>query len=160
MTDVLGKMGDSYRSDPIAAVRGQRFIKQLHQFVGSQLESRLTAFARKRGIRVVYEATVLGSTKPKDVDVAVIDPANGPLLLVGIRSQMSSVGKNVLTYYEGIVGECISLQDRFPMATHGYIYLHPRTSIMPGKEREAIDHGRYARMYAAVTNRIGPDYKN
>lgn len=42
---------------------------------------------------------------PKDVDVAVMDPDNGPLMLVGVRSQMSSVGKNQPNDYEGIVGE-------------------------------------------------------
>lgn len=157
---VLRDMGSTYRVNPVVAVRGQEFIKYLHKYVGSQLEARLTKYARRRKIQVKFEATVLGSTKPKDVDVAVIDPENGPLVLIGVRSQMSSVGKNVLTYYEGIVGECISLQDRFPMSTHAYIYLHPLTSIKEGKEREAIDHKRYARMYAAVTGRTGPSYKS
>ncbi|HLY31303.1 MAG TPA: hypothetical protein VKQ36_09755 [Ktedonobacterales bacterium] len=161
LSDVLRQMGESYRTDPILAVRGQVFIQQLHRYVGSQLEARLTEFAtRRRKIEVKYEAHILGSTKPKDVDIAVIDPENGPLVLIGIRSQMSSIGKNVLTYYEGIVGECISLQERFPMSTHGYIYLHPLTAIKEGKESEHIDHARYARMYAAVTGRTGSDYKN
>lgn len=160
LTDVLDQMGQTYRQNPILAVRGQSFINLLHAYVGSQLDLRLTRFARKRGIEVQMEPTILGSTKPKNVDVAVVDPDNGPLVLIGIRSQMSSIGKNVLTYYEGIVGECISLQDRFPMATHGYIYLHPLTSIKEGKERESIDHPRYARMYAAITGRTGVGYKN
>ena len=160
LPSVLRAMGATYRSNPELAVRGQAFIKLLHQFVGSQLEARLTRFAIQRGIEVRYEAKVLGSTKPKDVDVAVMDPDNGPLVLIGVRSQMSSVGKNVLTYYEGIVGECISLQDRFPMSIHGYIYLHPLTSIKEGKQHEAIDHRRYARMYEAVTGRYGPGYKS
>ncbi|MDQ2805437.1 MAG: hypothetical protein M3Z04_00735 [Chloroflexota bacterium] len=160
LSHVLRQMGATYRSDPVVAVRGQAFIKLLHGYIGSQLTVRLTKFALRRGITVAYEPTILGSTKPKDVDVAVIDPANGPLVLIGVRSQMSSIGKNVLTYYEGIVGECISLQDRFPMSTHGYIYLHPLTSIKQGKEREAIDHRRYARMYAAVTGRSGAAYKS
>ncbi|MGI8588410.1 MAG: hypothetical protein ACR2M0_12115 [Chloroflexia bacterium] len=159
LSDMLSQMGAAYRSNPVLAVRGQAFIKYLHRYVGTQLEARLTKFAVRRGITVQYEATILGSTKPKDVDVAVVDPDNGPLILIGVRSQMSSIGKNVLTYYEGIVGECISLQDRFPMSTHGYIYLHPLTSIKQGKEREAIDHARYARMYEAVTGRSGPAYK-
>lgn len=158
--DLLQRMGSIYRADPVKAVRGQGFISQLHEYVGTQLQARLTRFAVNRGIEVRYEATVLGSTKPKNVDISVIDPENGPLMLIGVRSQMSSVGKNVLTYYEGIVGECLSLQDRFPMATHGYIYLHPRTSIKAGKERETIDHPRYAQMYAAVTGREGAAYKS
>ncbi len=160
LSDVLRQMGVLYRSDPTVAVRGQGFIKYLHNYIGTQLEARLTRFAVRRGITIKYEADILGSTKPKDVDVAVLDPYNGPLMLIGVRSQMSSVGKNVLTYYEGIVGECISLQDRFPMSTHGYVYLHPLTSIKQGRERESITHGRYARMYAAVTGRSGPGYKS
>lgn len=160
LSETLRRMGETYRTNPVAAVRGQAFIKQLHGYVATQLENRLTRFAVRRGIEVRSEATILGSTKPKDIDVAVIDPDNGPLVLIGVRSQMSSVGKNVLTYYEGIVGECISLQQRFPMSTHGYIYLHPLTSIKAGKESESIDHARYAKMYAAVTGRSGVDYKN
>ncbi len=153
-------MGETYRDDPVKAVRSQTFIKQLHQFVGLQFETRLTRFARSRGIQVVYEATILGSTKPKDVDIAVIDPQNGPLVMVGIRSQMSSVSKNVLLYYEGIVGEATSLQERFPISTLGYIYLHPLHSIKEGMEGEHIDHARYAKMYAAVSGRSGRGYKN
>lgn len=163
LPEMLRAMGESYRADPVRAVRTQEFIQYLHRYVGTQLEARLTKFALRRGITVRYgkpEAQILGSAKPKDVDVAVIDPQSGPLVIIGIRSQMSSIAKNVLNYYEGIVGECISLQDRFPLSTHAYIYLHPLTSIKEGKERERIDHSRYARMYAAVTGRTGPNYKN
>lgn len=177
VSSLLQAMGASYRADPVQAVRSQEFIQLLHRYIGTQLEARLTIFAIKRGIKVVYkdeksdlykgktrvrkisEAHILSSTKPKNVDVAVIDPENGPLVIIGVRSQMSSVGKNVLTYYEGIVGECISLQDRFPMSTHGYVYLHPLTSIKQGKESESIDHPRYARFYADVSGRSGPTWK-
>ncbi len=178
VSDLLQEMGASYRADPVQAVRSQDFIQFLHRYIGTQLEARLTKFAVKRAIKVVYkdettvtdskgrtrtkkisEAHILSSTKPKNVDVAVIDPENGPLVIIGVRSQMSSVGKNVLTYYEGIIGECISLQDRFPMSTHGYVYLHPLTSIKEGKEAESIDHKRYARFYADASGRTGPTWK-
>ncbi len=156
----LVDMGGLYRADPVKAVRGQGFIKCLHGYLISELDARLTAYARRRGVHIRAEAMILGSHKPKDVDVAVIDPENGPLMLIGVRSQMSSVGKNVLTYYEGIVGECISLQDRFPMSTIGYVYLHPLRPIKEGKELEVVDHQRFAKMYAAITGRSGQDYKN
>lgn len=178
VSDLLREMGASYCADPMQAVRSQDFIQFLHRYIGTQLEARLTKFAVNRGIKVVYkdettvidskgktrtrkvsEAHILSSTKPKNVDVAVIDPENGPLVIIGVRSQMSSVGKNVLTYYEGIVGECISLQDRFPMSTHGYVYLHPLSSIKVGKETESIDHKRYARFYADASGRTGPTWK-
>ena len=80
--------------------------------------SQTTGSSRKRQVTVVKEATIYGFHKPNKVDVSVIDPQNGPLVMIGIRSQMSSVAKNALTYYESIIGECISIQDRFPMAVN------------------------------------------
>lgn len=156
----LVDMGGIYRADPVKAVRGQAFINCMHGYLIAELAGRLTQPAKKRGIRVHAEAMILGSHKPKNVDVTVLDPENGPLMMIGVRSQMSSIGKNALNYYEGIVGECISLQDRFPMSTIGYAYLMPLKPIMVGKESEFIDHGRYAKMYAAITGRSGQDYKN
>jgi hypothetical protein len=80
---------------------------------------------------------------------------------------MSSVGQNVLEYYQGIIGECISLQDRFPMAVYGYAYLHPLLSKKWGKVNgekvlrdEHPDHTRYARMYSAIAGRDGTQYKD
>lgn len=160
LPETLKKMRQVYEADPAKAVRGQAFINLLHAYLVDQLNGRISKSGKKRGLEVRTERTILGAHKPKDVDVAVIDPDNGPLLLVGVRSQMSSVGKNALTYYEGIIGECISLQERFPMAVHGYVYLMPLSSIKPGKTSEKIDHTRYARMYAAIHGRGGQDYKS
>ena len=164
LSDLLTEMGAAYRADPVQAVRSQAFIQLLHRYIGTQLEARLTKFAVNCGIKVVYKDEVSiadkkGNVRVHNVDVAVIDPENGPLVIIGVRSQMSSVGKNVLTYYEGIVGKCISLQDRFPMSTHGYVYLHPQTSIKEGKKNESIDYKRYARFYADASGRTGPTWK-
>ena len=158
LSECLVEMAHIYRDDPNKAVRGQAFIKLLHEYLGTALDQRLTPWARRRGIEVVYEAKILGSHKPKDVDVALIDPQNGPLMLLGVRSQMSSVGKNALNFYEGIIGECISLQDRFPLATHGYLYLMPVRPIKEDKEDEVIDHARWAQLYEAIGGRSGLAY--
>jgi len=156
----LREMHGVYKADPVTAVRGQGFIKILHRVLAEDLRGNLSDQAVKNGVTVKEEATIFGSHKPKDVDVAVIEPNNGPLLLIGVRSQMSSVGKNALTYYEGIVGECISLQDRYPLAVHGYVYLHPLRPIKEGKEEEVVDHSRYARLYESITGREGHTYKD
>jgi hypothetical protein len=156
----LQEMCDLYTSDANKAVRGQGFIKTLHKCIACQIRSRLTAEAIRDRVTVEEEATIFGSHKPKDVDVSVIHPRNGPLMIVGLRSQMSSVGKNALTYYQDIVGECISLQDRFPLAVIGYIYLHPLRSIKEDHEDVVIDHARYAKMYNAISGRGGHDYKS
>lgn len=157
---MLLKMHQVYAKDPNVAVRNQSFIKILHRALSADLTARLTKYSLRRGVAVVEEATIFGSHKPKDVDVSVIDPANGPLMMVGVRSQMSSVAKNALTYYEDIIGECISLQDRFPMAVIGYVYLMPVRSIKAGKEHETINHSRYSQLYDAITGREGQAYKD
>lgn len=158
---MLSEMHQIYMDDPVKAVRGQGFIKILHEQINADLTARLTTkFSQKRHIAAKNEAMIFGSHKPKDVDVSVIDPENGPLLMIGIRSQMSSIGNNVLNYYEGIIGECISLQDRFPMAVIGYIYLMPLQPVLEGKEKERVDHARYARFYDAVAGREGQAYKD
>lgn len=162
---VLSEMRDIFRADPTHAVRSQEFIKTFHNFIAEDLEAFLLPKAVKAGVKVVQEAKIFGSYKSKDVDVAVIHPFNGPLICVGVRSQMSSVGKNVLTYYQDIAGEAISLQERFPMAAMGYAYLHPLvvTPIQKpdGKwtKAEKPRHSRYARMYAGIGTRDDRLYK-
>ena len=167
LEDVLADMKAHYDLDPVAAVRSQGFIKMLHRYIADGLRDRLTDEARKQGIQVKEEVKIFGSHKPKDADVAVIHPDNGVLMSVGVRSQMTSVGNNVLEYYQGIIGECISLQDRFPMAVYGYAYLHPLLSkkwATVGGQKvlrdERPDHARYSRMYAAITGRDGKAYKD
>lgn len=167
LEDVLRDMKTTYDADPVNAVRSQGFIKMLHRYIADDLRSRLTREAIKHGVEVKEEAKIFGSHKPKDADVAVIHPDNGVLMSIGVRSQMSSVGQNVLEYYQGIIGECISLQDRFPMAVYGYTYLHPLLSKKWGKAKgervprdEHPDHSRYARMYGAISGREGAQYKD
>ncbi len=160
LNETLIAMHKVYADNPVTAVRGQAFITLLHNYIAEDLSARIGKTARRSGFGVVKEATLYGSHKSKNVDVSLIAPMNGPLLTVGVRSQMSSVSKNVLNYYEGIIGECISLQERFPMATAGYLYLHPLKSIKTGLELEAIDHTRYAKMYAAITGRSGQGWKS
>ncbi len=156
---VLVEMNALYLRDGEKCVRNQSFIKLLHGHFERQIDARLTDKARKAGVKVQAEAKIFGSHKPKAVDVSVIHPKNGPLMMIGFRSQMSSIGKNVLEYYQGIIGECISLQDRFPMAVIGYVYLMPLRSIKKEHEDFSINHERFAKMYGAITGRSGHQWK-
>ncbi len=93
LAEALRLMVADYAPNPTRAVRSQSFIKILHRHLAEELDSRLTPWARKsRGVYVNEEAKLLGVAKDKSVDVAVIDPQNGPLLIIGARSQMSSIG--------------------------------------------------------------------
>lgn len=154
----LIQMKAIYSDNSTKAVRSQAFIKTLHHFIAKQLEQRLSSAAKRAGVQVKEEAHVLGSYKSKDVDIAVYDKYSGPLVLIGVRSQMSSIGKNVLTYYQDIAGEAVSLQERFPMTTMGYVYLHPMKDMIQEKE-VLTDYSRWARLYASISGRDDRLYK-
>jgi hypothetical protein len=142
-------MKQTYLNDPNASVRSQSFINVLHDLCVSELN---TLGIDDTKYTILKEATIYGSHKPKDVDVAVIENINGPQIIIGIRSQMSSVSKNLLTYYEEIIGDCISLHDRFPMAVLGYIYVLPQKSIKPGKN-ENVNLDRAEKLFERITGR-------
>jgi len=149
LIDCLQKMKTIYLNDPEASVRSQSFINVLHDYCISELH--------RIGIddnyfQIIKEATIYGSHKPKDVDVAVIENINGPQIIIGIRSQMSSVAKNILTYYEEIIGDCISLHDRFPMAVLCYVYLLPKNPIKKGLD-ESVNLERAERLFERIAGR-------
>jgi hypothetical protein len=145
----LQQMKAIYLDAPTSSVRSQAFIDPLHDYCISELH--------KVGIvegdfRIIKEATIYGSHKPKDVDVAVIENINGPQIIIGIRSQMSSVAKNILTYYEEIIGDCISLHDRFPMAVLCYVYLLPKHPLKEGRD-ETVNLDRAEHLFERITGR-------
>jgi hypothetical protein len=149
LIEVLQKMKTTYVDAPVASVRSQLFINMLHDWCVSEL---CNVGINNDSFTILKEATIFGSHKPKDVDVAVIENINGPQIIVGIRSQMSSVSKNILTYYEEIIGDCISLHDRFPMAVLCYIYLLPQKTIKNGIH-EAVNLERAERLFTRITGR-------
>jgi hypothetical protein len=149
LIDCLAAMKTVYLDDPVASVRSGTFINLLHDYC----ESECSKIGIRDGVfQVIREAVVYGSHKPKKVDVAVIENINGPQIIIGIRSQMSSVSKNILTYYEEIIGDCISLHDRFPMAVLGYIYLLPKNPIIAGRN-ESINLGRAEKLFERISGR-------
>lgn len=171
----LADMKSVYLENPVTAVRGSSFIYKLHSYCVNELYSALgedkvqkidLADMRKptgrphypitsinpQKLQLMQEATLFGSHKNKDEDIVLSHYANGPQIAIGVRSQMSSVGKNIENYYEGIIGECISLHDRFPMSTLGYVYLLPKQPIKEGL-KESIDLERAERLFLKITNR-------
>ncbi len=149
LTECLQKMKVVYLNDPIVSVRNQTFINVLHDYCISELHN---VGITDNSFQIIKEATIFGSHKQKDVDVAVIENINGPQIIIGIRSQMSSISKNILTYYEEIIGDCISLHDRFPMTVLCYVYLLPKRPI---KEvtNELVNLDRAERLFERIAGR-------
>ena len=171
----LEAMKAAYLDNPTSSVRGSTFIYHLHKYcvdqlydaIGPEKVQRIDLAEMKqptgkphypitpidpKKYQLMQEVTLFGSHKNKDEDIALTHFANGPQIAIGVRSQMSSVGKNIENYYEGIIGECISLHDRFPMTTLGYVYLLPKNPIKPGLV-EQIDLDRAEALFQKITER-------
>lgn len=151
----LGQMKTLIADDPVAAIRSQRFIQQLHDFCAQELDAFI---ADHRRLRVQKECNVFGARFPKDVDIGVLDEVNGPLILLGIRSQMSSVGKNLNLYVEGILGELSELRKRFPLCIMGYLYMLPTQPIKPGLEKESVPLAQAEYLFSHITRQAGQDF--
>ena len=149
LAKILSEMKKTFLADPMVAVRGQNFIKQLHKYCIRELRDR--GFSGK--LEPKGEIKVLTSHKFKDIDVAVVHPTSGPLLVIGVRSQMSSLGKNFLNYYEMEVGDVSALHERYPLCVVGLLYLHPTESILPGNNKESFDFDRAEKMFALISGR-------
>ncbi len=169
----LERMRLIYLANPNSAVRSSKFIDPLHDYCSTELihalgapkkiqileKGALTAPRKRRKqidhkkYQLIREATIAGSHKNKKVDLALTSYTNGPQIIIGVRSQMSSVHKNLLTYYEEIIGDCISLHDRFPMAVIGYVYLLPTATIKPGQKSKKVDLDRAEKLYSLITDR-------
>jgi hypothetical protein len=152
----LGAMRAEVVTDPDKAVRSQRFIRMLHEVCVAELAAHVAANDR---VRVVPECNIFGARTAKDVDIGVLDKDNGPLILVGVRSQMSSVGKNIKTYVEQIIGELAGLRQRFPMCVMGYLYLLPTSPIKPGKEDEGVPLDLAEYLFSQITLAPGQDHR-
>ena len=176
LTSCLANMKQIYLDDPVASVRGSNFIFPLHRYCINQLVNIIDpsmnlqyipldemvcprgkphyprTTIQANGLQLMQEATLFGSHKNKDADIVLSQYANGPQIIIGVRSQMSSVAKNLENYYEGIIGECISLHDRFPMATIGYVYLLPTEPIKPGLTEE-VHLDKAEKLFEKITGR-------
>lgn len=154
LKNTLIQMKRLYEEDPVKAVRGQGMINKLHEFSIGELE-RLGISQRKVAIKP--EGIIFGSHKPKKVDVVVIHPEAGPLIAISVRSQMSSIDKNFSNYYEGIIGDVISLHNRYPDLVVGEIYMLPKETIIRGKNGrrriEPHDLKKKEQLFKRITNR-------
>ena len=103
---MLDDMKRLYLNDPENAVRSKKMIGKLENFLKESIEDNLTDLGRKE-LLIKNELVLFQAEKEKNVDIALIHPINGPIITIGVRSQMSSVAKNTLTYYQDIEGECV-----------------------------------------------------
>jgi hypothetical protein len=157
-----------------ALIRSQRIINLIHEFIKKEFE--------RCGVpaQMIYppighsspEIKIKGFLKSKNQDVAIIptaqlvtlnntiSPAVAKVLSVNIRSQLSSLSKNIDTLYERTFAEALNLHLSYPKQCLGEVYLIPtheyddktmvKNKILFKKVSKIED---YIRMFHAINGR-------
>jgi hypothetical protein len=157
-----------------ALIRSQRIINLIHEFIKKEFE--------RCGVpaQMIYppighsspEIKIKGFLKSKNQDVAIIptaqlvtlnntiSPAVAKVLSVNIRSQLSSLSKNIDTLYERTFAEALNLHLSYPKQCLGEVYLIPtheyddktmvKNKILFKKVSKIED---YIRMFQAINGR-------
>lgn len=126
LTETLIKMRDLFIEDPTKAVRSKAFITLFQDYCESEL--------RKRGIedgrfKIEKEAKFKVEGTKVEADVGVLNERGEPALIVDVRSQMTSIGKNFNNYIRMKAGEVESIHEQFPTCSVGLVYLHPLSDL-------------------------------
>lgn len=157
-----------------ALIRSQRIINLIHEVVKNEF--------RRRGVprQMIYppignsspEIKIKGFLKSKNQDIAIIpikrlvsltntaSPEVEKIISVNIRSQLSSLSKNIDTLYERTFAEALNLHLSYPKQCLGEVYLIP-THEYNDKEmlrnrvifKSASKVEDYIRMFQAINNR-------
>lgn len=126
LTETLIRMKELFIEDPTKAVRSKAFITLFQDYCESEL--------RKRGIedgrfKIEKEAKFKVEGTKVEADVGVLNERGEPVLIVDVRSQMTSIGKNFNNYIRMKAGEVESIHEQFPSCSVGLVYLHPLSDL-------------------------------
>jgi len=157
-----------------ALIRSQRIINLIHEFIKKEFE--------RCGVptQMIYppighsspEIKIRGFLKSKNQDVAIIpttqlvtltntiSPEVAKVLSVNIRSQLSSLSKNIDTLYERTFAEALNLHLSHQKQCLGEVYLIPTheyddKTMVKNKIlfKKVSKIGDYIRMFEAINNR-------
>src|SRR3989344_6132420 len=157
-----------------ALIRSQKIINLIHEFIKKEFErcGVPTQMIHPPIGHSSPEIKIKGFLKSKNQDVAIIptpqlvaltntvSPAVAKVLSVNIRSQLSSLSKNIDTLYERTFAEALNLHLSHPKQCLGEVYLIPtheyddkailQNRILFKKISKIED---YIRMFQAINNR-------
>ena len=175
-----------------AAIRSSGPIQQVHSIVEEAIYSKLLEIGMSPNAwppigAKAPELKVTGLLKAKDQDISFtvdeheseliktgveagsIDPigytATNRALVIGVRSQLSSVAKNFDTLIERAFAETLNLRLRAPNITIGEVYLLPLNEFddnalkqnKVGFKKAKVDVAKFTRIFNAITD---PNYIN
>ena len=122
LTSTLIRMRDIFVADPTYAVRSKKFISEFQNYCAYELRSRKL---EANGSQIKVEHSIYVGRGPVEADVAIIDTKGQPILIVDVRSQMTSIGKNFNNYIRMKAGEVESIHAKYPRCVVGLVYVHP-----------------------------------
>ena len=180
-----------------ALIRSQKLILPIHEVVKQSLAQELQTRQRQFEIYPVNGTTspelkVSGFIKAKKQDVVVLFDGdvpqpeaiqNGPLagetddvgqhqteraIVIGVRSQMSSVSNNFDTLMERAFAETLNLRLRLPALTMGEVYVLPVVEYddepMQNNhiiwKRRPVNVSKFIRTFLAITHRAPGDLQH
>lgn len=131
------------------AVRTQKFIRILHEWAIEEL--RKVGIKQSGKIKILTETKVPGYFKLKNVDILVQHEIAGPLLILSVKSLMSSITNNFTNTYEGMIGDVIGLHERYPYLIMCHLFLIPK-EVLKREETYPIEY--YASLLEKINGRI------
>ncbi len=185
-----GKKYENGQKAKEALIRSSRLIQTVHEATKASLHAELARRSVPHSVhpplgRPSPELNVTGFIKKKKQDVVVLigrdEPTpetivDGPLegatdalgksasessIVVGVRSQLSSVAKNFDTLMERAFAETLNLRLRFPMLVMGEVYLLPiyeyddsrMTANAVAFKSDPVPLGKFIRTFAGISGR-------
>jgi hypothetical protein len=130
------------------AVRTQKFIRMLHEWALNQLKK--VGIRETDKIKILTETKVPGYFKLKNVDILVLHEIAGPILILSVKSLMSSITNNFTNTYEGMIGDVIGLHERYPYLIMCHLFLMPKEVL---KREETYPIQYYARLLGKINGR-------
>lgn len=152
-------------------IRSEELIGRIHSYIIDQLEDNGVDSADIHEDEYPNDdsATVYGFPKTKSQDILVHNydksgPVVGPRMVINVRSQLSSIGKNFDTIYERIYAESLNLHNRFPYLPLGYFFLLPKRGYDSTAKQnnevartEEFSLEKFISSYSAISGREAPE---
>lgn len=135
-----------------ASVPNHSFIDMLHNYCVEELE-RSGLNKNKSHIDVSIKNQIPRLDKPKEVDVCIKHKKAGPLMLISIKSLMSSITNNFTNNYEQMIGDVSLFHERFPLLVMGSIFLIPKDVAVFSGKSESYNLPYYSKLLSRVNNR-------
>ena len=154
LTATLLKMKRLFVANPTKAVRSKSFITEFQDYCADELRSRNL---ETNGLQIKVESKIDVGRGKVEADVGIFDKNGTPRLIVDVRSQMSSLGKNFNNYIRMKAGEVESIHERYPRCVVGLIYIHPTGDLQTKRRINPVGSFNYvsaARQLASLAGRV------